>query len=399
MGSTAAVAQTNFRPGYVLQLSGDTLRGEVDARNEQRNRQLCRFRSEKNGVVSEYQPEQVRGYGVGDKNYQSRSIPGASTSKVFLQLLVPGNVSLYRTVLSDDREAYYASKESDPSLRPLIQSDSVMMKYSASAGGEVKTMVRSYPFRSQLALLMADCPRVQPSIATMELREQKLLQVVADYNVCATGSAQVAKPTRSSTVAFSVLAGGLQSNLTLLDNGQSIALEAGRQAVFGAGLELKSGFLHYKLSAVFQALYVKQPYYKHYESNGEGIFSADRVQKDAYVNFTSIRVPLLLRYTILQGAVRPYLQAGAIGVLHSESHARIETMLPRFNTTTVRDIELRKYGIGPSVGAGLSFPTGKVGSVQVEIRAEWLDSSSQASQVLSGASSVALVAGYTFGGN
>lgn len=391
------MAQSNFKPGYIIQTSGDTLRGEIDARNEQRNRQLCRFRPDKNGVISEYLPEQLQGYGYSGKTYQTRSLPNALTQKAFLQLLVPGQVLLYRTVQPDDQEIYYASKGLSDFLRPLVQRDSTTMSYSKAVGREVKTMVRFYPFRNQLALLMTDCPRVQPTIANMELHEHKLLQVVADYNACASGTSQPVKPARKSTVAFSVLAGGLQSQLTLIDNDQSIALKADRQAAFGAGLELKSSFLHYKLSATLQALYVKQAYYKHFEGNGEGIFSTDKVQKDAYANFSSIRVPVLLRYTILQGAVRPYVEGGFAVAFHNQANARVETTLPRFNTTSTKQISLRGSGAGPVVGTGVSFPTGKVGSVQLGIRSEWLDGSSEASKILSGAHSVALLAGYTFG--
>ena len=379
LAAPAALAQSNFKPGYIVKTSGDTLRGEVDARSEQRNRILCRFRPGKEGAVSEYQPAQLQAYGYSDgKNYQSRSLPIVPPQRGFLQVVASGRVSIYRTVQADDRDLYYAAKSSDSTLRPLIQRDTAMMVYSTAAGREVKTMVRSYPFRSQLAMLMADCPRVQPLLSSMELREQKLVQVAANYNVCVGDAVPPPNLLSKNKPSFTLLAGALQSGIVLADNDQDIRLKADPELMLGMGLGVKSRFLHYKLSVLLQALYVKQKYYKAYQANGEGLFSNELVKKEALVNFTSIRVPLQLRYTILQGRIRPYVQAGFIAAYHTKADARVTSELPRFGTTTTRQIELRSVGVGPVAGVGLSVPAGKTHSLQLEMRAEWLDGASQA---------------------
>ena len=61
--ATLTHAQAIFRAGYVLPLNADTLKGEVDARGDQRNARLARFRPA-GGTVTEYTPGQLRAYGI-----------------------------------------------------------------------------------------------------------------------------------------------------------------------------------------------------------------------------------------------------------------------------------------------------------------------------------------------
>ncbi len=39
-------AQTNFRPGYIISLTGDTIYGDIDYRGDFLMSMLCKFRSE-----------------------------------------------------------------------------------------------------------------------------------------------------------------------------------------------------------------------------------------------------------------------------------------------------------------------------------------------------------------
>ncbi|MBD2714747.1 hypothetical protein KBK19_06855 [Microvirga sp. STR05] len=395
----AALAQSNFKPGYILPPTGDTLRGEVDYRSEQRNRKLCRFRPASSGTVTEYQPNQLQGFGYsGGTSYQSRELPGAPAEKVFLQVLALGNASLYRTVQADDREVYYAGRETTGPLQLLVQRDTTMMVYSKAVGREINTLERSYPFRSKLAMLMADCPKVQASIVNMELKEQRLLKLFSEYNACAGGSApQYVVAERRTKINFLVLGGIYQSKLTMRYDFSDTELKAARSSIFGGGLIVHPSFFHHKLSAALEALYVKQTYEKTYQGLvTSGLLTGQMVPRYAVVNLTSIRLPLLMRYTILQGGVRPYIQAGAVVSFQTQGDARLETEIPRFGTDR-REFSVRTTFFGGLLGAGISIPTGSVGSMQLEARAELYDGTSESVETLSGVRGISLLAGYTFG--
>ncbi|SHK59884.1 Outer membrane protein beta-barrel domain-containing protein [Hymenobacter psychrotolerans DSM 18569] len=393
----AALAQSNFKPGYILPPSGDTLRGEVDYRSEQRNRKLCRFRPAGAAAVTEYQPEQLLGFGYsGGRSYQSRQLPGATAEKAFLQVLALGKASLYLTVRADDREAYYAGPATTGPLELLVQRDTSIVVYNKAIGREINTLERSYPFRSKLALLMSDCPKVQASIVSMELKEQKLLKLFSEYNACVGGSTpQYVVAERKAKVRFSVLGGVYQSEMKVTENDKKLPLEAAWQPTFGVGIVVNPGFFHHKLSAGLQALYVKQSFKNSYTVPSPAS-STGLEQKDVRVDFSMVQLPLLLRYTFLEGPVRPYLQAGfQIGAVFQKK-AEVVTTRQLFGSST-REIEMRTMITAPVVAAGISLPTGSVGSVQLEARMGWQDSYSQATQALTSAKGLSLLAGYTFG--
>ncbi len=96
-------AQTNFKPGFVIQQSGDTLRGEIDYRGDLLMGEICRFRVNEN--VQEFYPEDIRAYRFNDgKFYVSKVINNKS---VFLEYLVNGELDIY--YLRDlEGDHYYA---------------------------------------------------------------------------------------------------------------------------------------------------------------------------------------------------------------------------------------------------------------------------------------------------
>jgi hypothetical protein len=74
-----AQAQKNFRPGYVVQPAGDTLRGEVDARGGQRMASLCLFRSTASAQPKNYAPADLKAYGLSKgASYESCPMPAAA---------------------------------------------------------------------------------------------------------------------------------------------------------------------------------------------------------------------------------------------------------------------------------------------------------------------------------
>ena len=51
-------AQTDFRPGYVIGFSGDTLYGEIDYRGDLLMGSLCKYKSP-DGTITEYTPYDI----------------------------------------------------------------------------------------------------------------------------------------------------------------------------------------------------------------------------------------------------------------------------------------------------------------------------------------------------
>lgn len=385
---TVSVAQSDFRPGYIVQPSGDTLRGEVDYRGEQRNTRLCSFRATAAAPATDYQPEQLRGYGfAADKHYQTRQLAGNPPVAVFAQTLVGGKVSLFRLTNTDGKEVYYAGTAPAEPLRLLQQRDTVVSQ---------NVRQRVYPFRNVLRGLMLDCPAVQAPLARTELVESQLVKVFTTYNACVGAAPQYVVAKQPSRLNLGVLVGVHQASMVLLTYGNQ-KLSSSFKPTLGLGLAWAPNSFSSKLSLHLQALYVRQEFDKQYQSPGEGIFSGENVQRSVRVHVSSVRVPGMLRYTLPKGRVRPYVQAGVMYALNYDRQGSQSWVAPRIGSVATQEIELTNYSLGFLAGAGVSVPFGTAGALQVEVRADKMDDLSQTERTLGSARGLSVLAGYTFG--
>ncbi len=318
LAADAVHAQTNFQPGYILPLAGDTLRGEVDLRGAQRNARLCRFRTSEKTPVIEYQPQQLRGYGFeGDRLYQTEIVAlGDSVLREtllatvadtlprvsFLEVVVQGPATLL--YLRDERsnDHYYLRMQGNP-VQELIQTTRLVVE------DRVTYKRKSNDFRHVLAAATQSCLALQPAIATVRYDANGLIRIVRRYNDC-VGAATVApaSETRKNHVQLCLIIGGEKSQL-VLNNDYIKATAQGTSAiqpVVGLGLTLRMAGVSKTISARFEALYEKQSY----KPVTPSLNTATGLRYEYQSALESIRLPLLVRYTYPRGVVRPFLYAG-----------------------------------------------------------------------------------------
>jgi len=106
--TTAAVAQVNPQPGYIITNGGDTIHGTIDFKSAARSAKACSFMAEGSGSYKTYSPGEIKAYRHSDNGvfYVTMDVPvDGKTSKVFAEYLLQGGVSLYR--LDDNGTEYY----------------------------------------------------------------------------------------------------------------------------------------------------------------------------------------------------------------------------------------------------------------------------------------------------
>lgn len=317
LGSTIVLAQTNFRPGYVLPLSGDTLRGEVDSRGAQRNARVARFRVAAGAIITEYQPRQLRGYGfTGDRVYQTESVLltdsvqrqsllYASDDTIkrpsFLEVIVRGPASLLFLRDEANKDHYYLQMAGS-SVQELLQTTQQIEDNGVTYQRKLDE------FRYVLAAATKQCLMIQSTINTMRYGLNELASLVHRYNDCVGASSiSPASKTRKNHVQLGVVVGGERSQLVLNDQYAGSAITpkgtSAIQPVVGLALNMHLTGLNRTLSARVEALYENQHFEAEYRS-------AKGVGKDYRVTLTGIRVPVLVCYTYPRGVIRPFLQVG-----------------------------------------------------------------------------------------
>ncbi|MEQ9166855.1 MAG: hypothetical protein RLO12_11395, partial [Fulvivirga sp.] len=91
------MAQSDFRPGYIITNEGDSISGQINFRVGSGNYEECQFQKE--GFVKNYGPSDLKQYGfINDRIYISKYLPedDIPNKKVFLEILAKGEVNLFK---------------------------------------------------------------------------------------------------------------------------------------------------------------------------------------------------------------------------------------------------------------------------------------------------------------
>ena len=205
-------AQKNFRPGYIVRLAGDTLRGEVDSREGNVSAERCQFRPSAQAASTTYQPADLRGYGLlaEKRHYRSLSttVAPAAPQLRFLELLVDGPAMLYFLRDAEQREAFYVAS---PTL-PLTRLEHAVVRVVRD--GSVYTEEQN-SFRNTLATALAGCASAQSLLPRLVFQESALRKAVAAYNTCqAPNAAKVDFQAPARRAVFGITGGPVLHSLS-----------------------------------------------------------------------------------------------------------------------------------------------------------------------------------------
>ncbi|WP_016775860.1 hypothetical protein [Anaerophaga thermohalophila] len=165
-------AQTDFRPGYIIKNTGDTLNGDIDYRGDLLMSRLCKFRDKEN-IIKDYSPNDIIAFRFIDgKYYVSREI---NDRRVFLEYLIKGKVNIYY-MRDENGDHYYLDKE-DVKLTEIPYEEGI--KYI----DDKQVFYESKKHIGLLNYFMQDAPEFQSRIQSLKKPEhQTLIKLAEDYH-------------------------------------------------------------------------------------------------------------------------------------------------------------------------------------------------------------------------
>ncbi|WP_167851956.1 outer membrane beta-barrel protein [Hymenobacter elongatus] len=360
--SSVAVAQVDFRPGYIIQPAGDTLRGEVDNRSAVRSATECWFRQGA-GAVRSYSPTELLGYGLpGSKVYRSRLVAVPDSSALlprtyFLDVLVAGATQLYYRRDSNGYEHFYVG------TGPAAATELVYRRTLTTSPDGSSRYLEKNLFRGTLAETFSACPAVQQQVASLPFKQSQLVAIIKLYNACvgsATSASSQASAIPRSHVTIGMVAGLGIDELRITTNPGFAGLSnadfgTSTQPVGGLRLGVTLPRLSEKLSVQLEVLYHHQRYQNEYRIN----YSSSTYSEQTRVQLTHIKFPLLLRYTYPTGRVRPIVQAGIAANLglkavaeYRQQSATSTTSYSPWQPVFTSEVRTRS-GWGPVASAGI----------------------------------------------
>ncbi len=169
-------AQSDYRPGYILNSTGDTIPGLVDYRRDSKTWESCSFKPNASSGSRNIQPAEYKGYGFDDgRRFTAFQIKDGDQSKmVFLEVLFKGRINLYylRESLT---ERFFIQKE-ELGLVELSYSEEYIDKNGADFLYQSKRHI------GMLKYYMNDAPSLNEEIERMKKPSMTgLISLMQDY--------------------------------------------------------------------------------------------------------------------------------------------------------------------------------------------------------------------------
>ena len=189
--ATATMAQTNPKSGYVITNTGDTIRGVIDFRTNEKLSKQCEFWANGEKEVKVYQPGDIEGFRFDNngKYFVARRLNVTGTPELyFAEFMVQGKMNLYCVTYKTDE--YYFFEREDGEMAELTNRYTSYMSIDAAVQGTkdiVKEKKRQY---GKVKMLLQQSKSAVADMDDNNMTRKKLVNVVRDYHneVCTDGS-------------------------------------------------------------------------------------------------------------------------------------------------------------------------------------------------------------------
>ena len=192
--ATMGMAQANPQPGYVITNTGDTLRGNIDLRTNERMSKQCDFWANGETTCKTYMPGDIEGFRFDNngKYFVTRRLNLTGTPELyFAEFMVQGKMNLY--CISYSQDDYYFFEREDGEMARLTSRE--ITNYSNSYSEALQESKDNLKEKKEeygkvKYLLQKSWKAVEDLDATQHLSKKKLVNVVREYHndVCTDGS-------------------------------------------------------------------------------------------------------------------------------------------------------------------------------------------------------------------
>jgi hypothetical protein len=179
------ISQSNFKPGYLITLTNDTIYGLIDFRTDYSNAEVCRYMKSPDTAVESFLPGSIAGYRFVNegKYYVSKTVDLEGVErKFFLEFMLQGLVNLYYLPLN--RGYFFFEVEGGKMVGVTQKPDEIYDGYRLRVDNQYKGVV-SYLFK--------DCLPLAVKVDKLEFDRASMIKFTKEYHdrVCVTGESCV----------------------------------------------------------------------------------------------------------------------------------------------------------------------------------------------------------------
>ena len=203
-------SQSNYKLGFVIKNSGDTIHGLIDSRGVKRMSKICKFKNDKKEKAIVFSPNDINSFSFNNgKKYISKTIirNNNKPEKVFLEFIVNGKANLY--YLKDNKKGYFFIQNENDSLIELINSE-VNIRIN-----NIDYLRDRKEYIGILKNVFQDCAEIQPNIENVDLNHKALIKLTTDYHnyVCKDYDCIIYKKDTKPKYSIGILLGVYNSTI------------------------------------------------------------------------------------------------------------------------------------------------------------------------------------------
>ena len=189
VSAIVAMAQTNPKSGYVIINTGDTIRGTIDFRTNEKLSKQCDFWV--NNEKTTYKPGDIEGFRFdnGGKFFVTRRLNVTGTPDLyFAEFMVQGKMNLYCVAYNGDE--YYFFEREDGEIAELINRNTSYATIDAANQGTRNIIQEKQKQYGKVKMLLQQSKNAMMEMDDNNMTKKKLVNVVRDYHndVCTDGS-------------------------------------------------------------------------------------------------------------------------------------------------------------------------------------------------------------------
>jgi hypothetical protein len=334
-------AQSNFRDGFIISLTNDTIYGKIAYKLNSDNYKVCEFKL--NDEITRYSPSQLKGYGfINDKFYISGIL-----ENTFVELLVDGPLRLFRY------NSFYVQKSG--TIHELVQKE---IKIEKNGETYIQEDTR---WRGIIRLMISDSDMDMKIAQELKLNEKSLTRLVKEYNDRKGSKITVFKEHRQkSHIDYGLSAGVTSSFLSIkkdFSNLQYLNNSYGSTDFsFGLYNSVSLPIISEKLAVQYEAWYVRSEFSSSVTVRDA---SAEILYYDTRIRFSTITVPVGLKYRLIGKNFPLYLLGGVSCNINLNSSSSVRSERVRSNvvsTSEYQALQIAKTQIGYWGGIEINKP-------------------------------------------
>lgn len=317
--SLVVSGQLNFKKGYVITHSSDTLFGKINDRGGYRNSKICVFRAANSNKVVKYRPEEIKAYRMDDdKYYVSKQVEAIDQNKyVFIDVLIKGKVNLYHHRKSKNMAFYIQKEDGD-----LIGLANVEVPLHYKHEQNVATLysptyiLHNKIFRDTLYSVFSDSEKILDRIEGVEYDQKSLSAITKDYinEVCKGNDCiNYERDLNKYKPRFGLFSGVQLAQISFLPSVKGMytleeksTIESNTFTTFPIGI-----FLNVPMPLISERLSFQMELISNGIDYRQRFTSAQNYNDTIIgINTKTIGIPLLLKYELGRGKLSPSISIG-----------------------------------------------------------------------------------------